>query len=133
MKVFYTFNYSFLKLSTGFAVAAFIDCQLIVKKEISITTKPELKNGTIVISVRYANPSSQLDIIINDIGIAIIIEIIKFLVKSFPVKTKILGMVAPITFLIPITFDLCLFTFFIHSSNYQQDLPLLLLGYELIL
>lgn len=45
---------SFLKLSTGFAMAAWTDCQLTVKRAITSATNPDNKKIPAVISMRYA-------------------------------------------------------------------------------
>ncbi len=110
--------YSLLKLFTGFAIAAFIACKLIVSNARSTAANPARMNTSQPIFILYAKSCSHLFMKYQASGDAIMIAMTTSFKKSFDSKLRIFETVAPNTFRTPISF--VRFTsrhFFIRSLN----------------
>ena len=99
-------DHSDLKLFTGFARAALMAWKLMVSNDITIHNRPDMTNTHHSIPTRYEYPWSHVFIAYQAMGVAMIIDIMTRMRKSFESKVVIFITEAPKTFLIPISFIL---------------------------
>ena len=107
MKFQYFRFYSILKLFTGFATAAFIDCKQTVINAIAIAINPGNASIHHSIFIRYAKSSSQVFIANQATGMAMIVAMATNCIKFLPNIIVTEATEAPNTFLIPISFTRC--------------------------
>ncbi len=100
--------YSVGKFFTGFAVAAFTAWKLTVNKAIDREPAPAIKNIHTLILIRYSKSFNHRCIKYQARGEAITSAMNTGFKKSFDNKVTIPVTDAPNTFLIPISFILCL-------------------------
>src|SRR5688500_2347566 len=99
--------YSFRREFTGFASAAFNDCQLMVAKATNIAITDAIINMPGPTLTRYAKSLSHWFIAHHVTGIAITIAITTSLMKSLEISVTMPATDEPNTFLIPISFVRC--------------------------
>src|SRR4051812_8635362 len=99
--------YSVLRFFTGFAFAALTAWKLIVTKAISSAIIAAITNIHQPILILYVKSSSHLRIAYQARGVATAMAIVTRIMKSLDNNPTISGMLAPSTFLIPISLVLC--------------------------
>src|SRR5687768_51735 len=113
--------HSVLKLFTGFATAALIAWKLIVIKAMTIAASPANRNIHHEISILYAKFCSHLYIIHHAIGEATSNAIDTNHKNSRDNKANTEAMLAPNTFLIPISFVRCSAVNIARPSSPRQE------------